>query len=279
MEIKFELKHIVGILVGLILIVLAVVLFLGTRWFKPLIAVGVFIGVIQFFLDFFKENKRQKEIEVKFLEFVRNLVESVRSGIPVTQAVIQIKDVDYGALSPYVKKLGNQIEWGIPISEALSIFSNDTGNTVIKKSIAIVREAELSGGNIGDVLDSVSKSVVQIKNLKEERKASAYSQMIQGYIVFFVFIGIMLVLQIKLIPKLSEMGGFVMQGFTGEITMGESIQITNLNNIFLWLIVIQGFFAGLMIGKFAEGDLKTGVKHSLILMTAAYLIITTVRGF
>jgi len=35
----------------------------------------------------------------------------------------------------------------------------------------------------------------------------------------------------------------------------------------------------LIIGKFSEGDFKMGVKHSLVLMVIAYLVITTVRGY
>ena len=42
--------------------------------------------------------------------------------------------------------------------------------------------------------------------------------------------------------------------------------------------MIQGFFAGIMIGKFAEGELRRGIKHSLIVMIISYLIITTLRG-
>ena len=40
----------------------------------------------------------------------------------------------------------------------------------------------------------------------------------------------------------------------------------------------QGFFAGIMVGKFSEGSLKQGLLHSLILMTTAALIITTAKG-
>ena len=52
----------------------------------------------------------------------------------------------------------------------------------------------------------------------------------------------------------------------------------NLDRIFFALIMIQGFFAGIMIGKFSEGTLKQGLLHSLILMTTAALIITTAKG-
>jgi hypothetical protein len=39
---------------------------------------------------------------------------------------------------------------------------------------------------------------------------------------------------------------------------------------FLYLLVAQGFFAGLVIGKLGEGSIKAGVKHSFILMIASF---------
>ena len=48
--------------------------------------------------------------------------------------------------------------------------------------------------------------------------------------------------------------------------------------IFFALIMIQGFYAGKLIGKFREGSLKQGLLHSLILMTVSALLITTIKG-
>ena len=153
-----------------------------------MIVVAFVVAGINFLLDFLNENKRQKELELNFLEFVRALVETVRSGVTIPSAVMQISDANYGSLTPYIKKLANQLEWGYPLHEALTIFAVNTKNAVIKKSVAIVIQAERSGGDMGIVLQAVTNSVVEVKNIKEERKTNAYSQMIQGYIIFFVFI-------------------------------------------------------------------------------------------
>jgi flagellar protein FlaJ len=107
--------------------------------------------------------------------------------------------------------------------------------------------------------------------------------MIQGYFVFFVFIGIMLVLQVYLIPELGEISGSVLAGLGGGIKglAGEHAvkpSVLNFNFIFSSLILVQGFFAGLLVGKFAEGELKVGLKHSLILMVVGYILFTTIAG-
>ena len=246
-----------------------------------MIVVAFVVAGINFLLDFLNENKRQKELELNFLEFVRALVETVRSGVTIPSAVMQISDANYGSLTPYIKKLANQLEWGYPLHEALTIFAINTKNSVIKKSVAIVIQAERSGGDMGIVLQAVTNSVVEVKNIKEERKTNAYSQMIQGYIIFFVFIIIMLVLQIYLLPKLEVISKDVLSGLSGsglaEFGAGAGKPI-DFNSVFIGLVLIQGFFAGLMIGKFSEGDMKSGVKHSILMMVLGYIIITTAIG-
>ena len=255
---------------------------LFARWFWPVLIIALTIGWMQFWIDFFAEQKRQKEIELKFLEFMKGIVENVRSGVSITKSIGILAEKDFGALTPYIKKLSNQVDWGIPIHKSFITFGRDTKNAVIKRSISIIIEAEESGGDIADVLDSVANSVMTIKKMKEERKSTVYSQIIQGYIVFFVFIAIMLVLQLWLFPKMSEMSGSIKDslgylGGMGAGMVGEGSYIS-LDRIFFTLVLIQGFFAGIMIGKFSEGTLKQGLLHSLILITLAALIITTAKG-
>lgn len=236
---------------------------------------------VMFFIDFLNENKRQKELELKFLEFVRSLVETVKSGIPVPAAVVDISEANYGALTPYIKKLAHQIEWGYPLHDAFIIFAEDTKNKIIKKSVAIVIQAERSGGDMSMVLQAVTNSVVEIKKIKEERRTGAYSQIVQGYIIFFIFIITMLVLQKFLLPKLSDLGTEVMSGLSGTLPGIGSVgaaSTLDFGSIFIGLILIQGFFAGLMIGKFSEGELTSGLKHSAIMMVLGYVVITTVIG-
>lgn len=283
-------KNYLSIAAGLIIIILDFIYFFGekTRFFQPIIIIGFIIGALPFWLDFIRENNKQKEVEVKFLEFVRSLVETVKSGIPIPKAIMQVSKSDFGALSPYIKKLSYNIEWGMPLRQALKIFADSTGNKVILRSVAIVIEAEHSGGNIDEVLRAVSNSVAQIKKIKDERRADTYSQMVQGYFVFFIFIAIMIIVQIYLLPQLGDITLTVSSGlggaFNGDIGSLAGTQTTNglsildFNNIFLGLILIQGFFAGIMIGKFAEGNAKMGLKHSAILVIVSYLIITFFRG-
>lgn len=288
MNLNLKLGHFIGLSLGVLTIIISLLIFLpqGSGFFKPLIALGIAIMVLPFWIDMLRENSRQKEIEEKFLEFVRSITGNVKAGIPIPKSILESAESNYGALSPYVRKLAHQIEWGIPFKEALSRFARNTGNKVIRRSISVITEAEHSGGNIQDVLEGVTSSVVQVKKIRDERRANSFAQLIQGYLVFFIFIGIMVVLQLYLLPQLGDVGGDVFAGLTfggdiNSVNLGEDGQqpgSINFETLFISLILIQGFFTGLMIGKFSEGSIKYGARHSFILMLVGYMIFTVAVG-
>ncbi|MBS3142933.1 type II secretion system F family protein [Candidatus Woesearchaeota archaeon] len=292
-------RHIVGIIAGLVFAVIDFLLYFESPYFIPLLVVAVSIAWAQYWLDFFIENTRQRNIERMFPEFVRALVSAIKSGMPVSRAILHVAEADFGDLTPYVKKLAYQVEWNIPIHKALLLFGDATGNKIIKRALATVIEAETSGGNIEDVLDSITHSLVEIKKIKEKRRAAVHSQIVQNYIIFFIFLGVIVTIQNMLIPYVLNLQGAqfgssdILAPMESTIVQSVPIDVSSLgafvfslggwfmslNGIFLMLAVVQGFFAGLVIGKLSEGNLKYGVKHSLILVTATLIIMSLAQGF
>ncbi len=298
MAIRFKKKYVYGIVLGLIILAIDFSLFLRTRWFFPLLGLALTAAWFQVWLDYFKLSRERKEYESSFLDFVRNFSSALRSGMPVAKAVSHAADNDYGALNRHVKKLAHQVEWSIPLHKALNNFSKATGNDVIKRAVSTVIEAEKAGGNIEDVLESITESLIEIKKIKETRRASVHNQVMQSYIIFFVFLGVMIIIQNLLIPYIANMqapgaAGFdigtadvqgmstyvsIKWGSFSAFTASLKDWFVSLHGVFLMLALIQGFFAGLIIGKLSEGDVSSGFKHSLILMTIAFLIITLSQG-
>ena len=264
--------HIVGIVSGLIVII-ASLLLLETRFFLLILGIGIISAISPFVFSVMQEAKNSAEKEEMFLEFSRNLVESVKAGTPISKSIINLKERPYGVLSRHVKKLANQIYMGIPLSIALQVFSKDVNNATISRAITLIGQAEKSGGEITEILESVAEAVNTSDKLKKERKAAISTLVVQGYIIFVVFIIIVLVMQFKIIPMLSGIQGIGSAtgglGLQGESFEGLQSEITNA---FFYLILIQGFFSGLAIGKLAEGTIKAGVKHSFALILISFIV-------
>ena len=81
-------------------------------------------------------------------------------------------------------------------------------------------------------------------------------------------------MQFQILPLVSGIAvvGEVTGGTFGNIGGGgEEISQEELANAFLYLMLMQGFFTGLTIGKLSEGSVKAGIKHSFTLMFIAFL--------
>lgn len=292
---KIQRRHIIAVILGILVLVIDFYLFRATIWFYPLLVIALTIAWIQFWIDFFINRRIQRNLETTFPDYVRNLVGAIRSGMPVAEAIVHVARTDYGYLTPYVKKLANQIEWSIPIRKAFQTFARDTNNEVIKRAVATVIEAEQAGGNIEDVLETVTTSVIEIREIKQKRRASIHSQVLQSYVIFFVFLAVMVTIQNLVIPYVVSMEeASIAEGTalvrTGVATLAEKVEmdyssfpafistfqdwLVSIRGVLLNLAIIQGFFAGIVIGKLSEGDVVSGLKHSLVLMTIAAIILT-----
>jgi len=263
----------VGIFLGLIIVGISF-LFYSTNVFFLLMGIGILIMIFPFVLATIKDTIVESEKEEMFLEFARNLVESVKTGTPINKSIINIRNRQYGVLSKNIRKLSNQIEMGIPLNKALDTFSKDVNNKTISRALTLIGQAEKAGGDIGVILESVTNAVTTSDTLKKERKAAISTLIVQGYIIFVVFLIIILVMQFRIIPLISGIAGIGELGFQGE-----GIDPSEITNAFLYLLLIQGFFSGLVIGKLSENNIKAGLKHSFALMLLSFLVSAGTNAF
>ncbi len=276
--------EILGLVAALIVIIIDYIFLRRAEFFYFILGISFFIGGFPFFIFLIIEAKNVREKNRMFLEFSRNLVENVRTGIPISRSIINLQSKDYGILNPNVNKLANQISLGIPIKSAFQTFARDTDSSTISKAINIISESEKAGGQIEDILESVANSIYQIEKLKKERRNALFGLILQGYLIFLIFIAIMLVMEFKILPIALELeGGLEGAGAdsvreitgVGERFIGEGKENPeNLTRPFLWLLIVQGFFTGLIIGKISEGSAKAGLKHSFVFLVLTILINT-----
>lgn len=275
-----ELKkiHWIGIIAGIVIIALSF-LFFGKSFFFFILWFGILILASPFVFTTIQKTKIAGEKEEMFMEFTRNLVESVRTGTPISKSIINMKKKPFGVLSKHIEKLANQISLGIPLKAALQTFANDINNSTVSRTITLIGQAERAGGNIGEILESVAKAVNMADKLKKERKATISTLVVQGYIIFFVFIVIVLVMQFYIIPMISGIANVGTLGIGGVSTGSSDLQAADISKAFLYLLIIQGVFSGLTIGKLSEGSVKAGIKHSFSLVVLSFLISTVANIF
>ncbi|MFW6283170.1 MAG: hypothetical protein ACOC1P_03920, partial [Minisyncoccales bacterium] len=85
MEIRKSQK--IGLGIGFAIVVISF-FFIGTDYFPLIIGTGIIVALTPFVFMVIEESRIENEKEEMFLEFTRNLVESVKTGTPISKSIL-----------------------------------------------------------------------------------------------------------------------------------------------------------------------------------------------
>lgn len=267
--------------------------FLISKRLKAILTIiGVLTVVLPLFIYRYRRYRRIQEIEKRFPDYLRDLADAINSGMTLPQAVKHVSKNEYGVFTPYARKIAISVDWGISFEKALEYTGEEIGSKILKRAISTLIQTYRSGGKAAESLIAITESLKEIRKLKEERATQVYSQTMQNYIIYFIFLAIIVLLVKYLLPlmvypeKMLSSGVLPSRGISlpgvGSVSMGigfnpiatEKFEI--YKQMFLWLVIIEGIFSGLATGKMAEGSFIAGLKHSLALTTIGYMVMAVV---
>jgi flagellar protein FlaJ len=223
------------------------------------------------------KEKQIREIETRLPDFLRDVAEAGRFGMTLADAIVVASSGRYGRLTPEIKKMAAQIEWGVPASEAVQLFADRVRTPLVTRMASIIRKANDAGGNVADVLSMVSRDAKETILTQEERNVTMSTYVMVVYISFFVFIATILILQGQFLPKMEEAGRSVSeqaeeQGLT-EIP-GVNIQVSIIDEvsfIFLLSVIVHAAGDGLLAGVIQRGSIPIGMRHSFIMLVVGFI--------
>jgi len=250
-----------------------------------------------------------KEMELAFPNFLRDLVDSTKAGLPLHKAIISLSHNNYGPLTKEVRKMSNQLSWNIDVIKVLEQLKGRLKRSpTLVKTIRILIETYKSGGRTSEILDSLSNTLMTIQETEKERKSSLKQYVTAMYVISFVFIGVIVSINKLMIPifetstsapdSLLGIGGsnpcnLCVFGFTLECMPCNIYSgICNIFNIdtlsiscyyfglFFCMSIVQSITGGLVAGQIGEGSLRAGIKHSLILLfvtIATFMILVKLK--
>jgi len=240
--------------------------------YMPINIVAIFVLITPIILVKYMDFTRSKEVEEMFPIFLRDFVETIRGGLTVPHAFKSVSRNDYRALTPYIKKMSAQMNWGISVEKVLLKFAKETRSKLIGRIVSSVIESHRFGGNLTDTFEALSNTSIEVEKLRAERRLYMNSQMMTGYIIFFVFLAVIIGLEKFLTPSLANVSTGQLFGAVGGA--GSKDLVAEYREIYRNLILIQGFFAGIAVGKMSEGAMTGGLKHSIFMMFAGFIIFT-----
>src|SRR5581483_9360906 len=145
---------------------------------------AILIGLGPYGMYTSREANRIEAIDAKFPEFLRDLAESQRAGMTLTEAVITASKGNYGVLTPEIRKMAAQIQWGVSFGSALERFAARVNTPLIRRTVSLVIQASIAGGNTVDELTAAAHDARQPQQIVTERKQSMSIYLMIIYIAF-----------------------------------------------------------------------------------------------
>jgi flagellar protein FlaJ len=262
-----------------------------------LIILSVIISIVPYFLWKYSQLMWLRSIETQFPNLVRDLADSERSGMSLTEAINVATRANYGKLSVEVQKMHNRITWGTPFLRVLEIFGNNVKNSrIIMEALNILRQSYEGGGDIAATLDSVSRDMIMLKEAEAERASLVKEHVMIMYGIFFMFLGVAIMIIFVMVPMIESQpeisgGSFaadslgfsfsdpcknsfffpcdMYSGICNMLGTGSSGIACYYIALFFSVVVVQGIFTGLIAGQLGENSAIAGIKHSLIMVFIA----------
>jgi flagellar protein FlaJ len=263
-----------------------------------------FMLVLPLILLKYARERVIKDIEEKMPIFLRDLIESIRSGMPFHQAIVSSSNLDYGELSKEIKKMSNQISWGMPVTKVLDqLIERMKSSRRLFMALKILKESYITGGDVISTLESVANNLTELDEAEKERKSLLNQYVVLIYAIVFIFVVILVAINRLMIPvfQISSTPGGEVIGLQNPCTEITSFicsvfalpakyvfNISDLSNIgayylsiFFYMSTIIAIACGMVIGQITENSIVAGLKHSTILTVAVWgiLILLKVLGF
>jgi len=242
-------------------------------WF--IFAALAFLGPYGFYVS--TKERHTREIETRLPDFLRDVAEAGRFGMTLADAIVVASSGRYGRLTPEIKKMAAQIEWGVPASEAIRLLAERVKTPLVTRMASIIRKANDAGGNVADVLSMVSHDAKESILTQEERNVTMSTYVMVVYISFFVFIATILILEVQFLPKMEEAGrsvndAAVEMGLTS--IPGVNIQVSaiaEVSFIFLLSVIVHAIGDGILAGVIQNGSIPIGMRHSFIMLLCGFV--------
>jgi len=212
-------------------------------------------------------SRRQKKMAKEMPNFLKKLASANEIGMTLAQSLELIAKTNIGILTTEVQRIWKDIQWGTSVENALKRFANRVKSSSVSRVITLILKANRASGNTREVLEVAARDAVNHEILREERTSQMIIYVIIIHLSFLVFLFVIATMCGTFLPVMSGVGT---AGAAGPTFMG-GVDVDAFRRIFFHAAVIQGFCSGLIAGQMGEGSVFSGIKHSIIMVSIAYL--------
>lgn len=197
---------------------------------------------------------RDRSIQNGIIQFLRDLVETRKSGLSPERCIDALSGRDYKAFSKHLETINMKINWGYPIRQIYDEFKHNIRNWLALVNIYLLIDTlEIGGGSV-ESLESLASFAESSKRLEDEKRGLLMPLMVVPYIGAAILTGTTVMF---------------LSFFSGMSGLGVSVAAIELYKTLLTPLALHSFMLGLVTGKITSGRVSAGFKHAIFLTLIA----------
>ncbi len=215
-----------------------------------LIAISIPIALVDY-----SYSKKEKGVLQGVTSFLRDLVETRKTGLSPERSIQVLSKRDYGKFSEHLRRMSSELSWGFSLREIFEDFNSKVKNWLSQINIYLLIDTIEIGGGTEESLETLATFSESTEAMEKERKSSLLPLLIVPYMGAFLLTATTMMF-LQFFRNMTLMGG-------------ASIPYITLSRMMLPPLVFHCFMVGLVTGKTVSGRISSGFKHAIFLTVVA----------
>ncbi|MCK5661365.1 MAG: type II secretion system F family protein, partial [Methanosarcinales archaeon] len=167
---------------------------------------GMYIAVLPIAIFHEIKSFREKKLQTQIPDFLKKLASTNETGMTLRDSIYLMAKTDNSSLAPELKKIRNDIEWGLSINDGLIRFANRIRTSLVSRSITLITKANESSGDVGDVLLVAARDAAKERKMAKERFVNMMIYIVIILMSFMVFLVVVYVISASFLTEMAKAG-------------------------------------------------------------------------
>jgi flagellar protein FlaJ len=188
--------------------------------------------------------------------FLRDVVETRKTGLSPERCIQVLGNKDYGAFSKHLERISMRLSWGYPIRSIYEDFRSRVKDWLSLINIYLLVDTIEVGGGTEESLESLADFAENTMMMEKEKRALLMPLLVVPYMGAAMLTGTTILF---------------LQFFTSMALSGTSIALVGLSRTLLTPLILHSFLLGLVTGKLINGRISAGFKQGIFLTLIALI--------
>lgn len=205
-----------------------------------------------------KFSTEEKGIEYGVTSFLRDLVESRKSGLSPEKCIISLSKRNYGTLSKHLVTISKQLGWGISFTHIYEEFAVNVRSWLARINMYLLVDAIQVGGGTPETLETLASFSEINVSLEKEKKMMLRPLLLIPYIgagILVIFTIVFLVFSRGILEVAKK-----------------SVAFSEFVTLLLPPLIFHVYMMGIVAGKIGSEKISSGFKHALFLLIFTMIV-------